>query len=226
MKERFYFLGLVFLFVSNASFAQSSWSPELYANHTYQSFENFPPALQEIIPSRVDIPLLNAALFYETNRQRVLQKMSQFMYSNALEKSATMHSNDMARLNFFSHTSTVRGRETMVKRINMMGITNAAMAENIADSFILNHPAGVSYQIRSDGFYYKNKKIRNRTYLEMAQAILDQWMNSPGHRKNILSTKVTYLGTGSEAYGSQDKLRIKSTQNFSSKLGPEASPSF
>lgn len=197
----------------------SAWSAQDYSRHDFESFSALKEAHEEINPETVDLSLLNAAIFYETNRQRVQQGLKPFLHSSALEKAAYGHSKDMAELNFFSHQSPVAGKGSMQQRLARVGITRTYMAENIADHFLMNHPAGTPYQIRGDGFYYQGKKIRNRTYLEMAEAFLIQWMNSPGHRRNILDPRGVYLGCGSALYGSSQKPRFKATQNFSAQSG-------
>ena len=206
--------------LSTGLFAQG-FTREDYDSHNYETFAKLPAVNAVLEDDTLDMTLLNAAIFFETNRQRVLQGLKEFKHSPALEKAAYEHSLDMVKYNFFSHTSPVRGKNSMVQRLALVGISNAFSAENIADNYSMNHPAGVSYSIGSDGYYYQGKKITNRTYLQMAQVFVTQWMNSPGHRRNILSPSTIYLGCGAAPSGSGLKLRFKATQNFSSIKGTE-----
>lgn len=45
----------------------------------------------------------------------------------------------------------------------------------------------------------------------IARALITSWMNSPGHRANILSTRYSNLGVGTDYDG---RLHYYSTQNF------------
>lgn len=80
-----------------------------------------------------------------------------------LATAARLHSEDMARQSYFSHTS-LDGRSPW-DRIKAQGYTEGS-AENIA--------AGYS----------------------TAAAVMDGWMNSPGHRANILDCKNRAIGVG------------------------------
>jgi uncharacterized protein YkwD len=57
------------------------------------------------------------------------------------------------------------------------------------------------------------------TYLDCADAIVKQWMNSPGHRANILNSRLSYLGCGAHACRCP-KFHLHATQNFASILPP------
>ena len=111
----------------------------------------------------------------------------------------------------------------------MVGINSGYRGENIAYTFGIEYKAGKGvYSPDQNGGYfsykYKGKPIENHTYLGFAKAILTQWMNSPGHRANILNSDFTYLGTGASHYknaGFYDMDNFKCTQNFGSTRGPE-----
>ncbi len=79
----------------------------------------------------------------------------------------------MATTGFFSHRNSVdASRASTEDRGRLAGIANPKIAENIA------------YNYPSDG----------ETYLQVAAKLIDQWMNSPGHRSNILSTNGKQMG--------------------------------
>lgn len=102
-----------------------------------------------------------------------------------LEKAATGHSKEMAELDFFSHTSPTAGRETPSQRIKLTGILPRATAENIA-----------SFTGHSES--------------SLAQKAVTGWMNSPGHRRNLLDPTYTHIGIGVGRRGNTYYL----TQNF------------
>jgi uncharacterized protein YkwD len=106
----------------------------------------------------------------------------------------------MMEKDFFSHTSRVRSRREPEDRALIAGITNPMIAENIATEFALNYTAGRSvYFHGKGGFSYDNNpdnKLEMHTYASYAVELVNSWMNSPGHRRNILSPNALELGVG------------------------------
>jgi len=203
------------------------WDYSKYKDYNYKSFVDSRYARQKIRFDYIDYPLLHAAIFYETNRQRVLNGLPSFIHSPSLEKAAHEHSIDMVAYGFFSHTSVVEGKETMSKRFAKVGIKNAYTGENIADFSAIDYQPGKSVFAppQNGGYFsytYQGEPIGNHTYMSAAKALLKQWMNSPGHRKNILNTKFKYLGVGA-AYFEEESFHnmpyFKATQNFASVCG-------
>ncbi|MDW8205816.1 MAG: CAP domain-containing protein, partial [Cytophagales bacterium] len=172
---------------------RQKWTRKMYEEHDYKSFAKLPMANQVIDFNDIDYALLNAAIFYATNWQRDKHYQKPLRYSAALEKAAFEHSKDMVQHNFFSHTSPIKGRETHDKRIRAAGVSGGYMGENIA--------------------YHSH--VTN-TYLNQAKKIVAGWMNSPGHRQNILSSHYQYLGCGAYV----GKYSTVATQNFSDRDAP------
>lgn len=171
--------------------AQSNWKTNYYERYSYRNYTNYESFNHEVEVTTFDARLLNAAIFYETNRQRSLYGMAEFKYHQNLEVCAQSHSEDMANWDFFSHESPVSGKRTMTDRMGQVGFVNLCMAENI------------SYH-----------DVSNRTYSDLAKSIVDSWMNSPGHRANILNERYRYLGAGTAKCYYNDYFYVKSTQNF------------
>jgi len=68
-------------------------------------------------------------------------------------------------------------------------------------------------------YKYKGEPIKNHTYLSLAEAALIQWMNSKGHRANILRG-FAYQGCGGylEVLKNQDQFpKFRLTQNFATE---------
>jgi len=103
-----------------------------------------------------------------------------------LEKSATGHSLEMAKLSYFSHTSPTEGRETPHQRMRSAGCNARMTGENIAT--FTGH--GVE---------------------TLAEKAVMGWINSPPHRKNLLEPGFTHIGIGVGRNGRTFYL----TQNFS-----------
>jgi len=106
-----------------------------------------------------------------TNQQRLWQKLAPLELSTALANAARMHSLDMLSRGFFDHRSPegASPRDRVVKH----GLTFAIVAENI-------------YSTR-DG---------TTDPADLARLIVDGWMKSEGHRRNILEPRLTHLGVG------------------------------
>lgn len=105
---------------------------------------------------------------------------------HTLEEAAIGHSEEMLKLDFFSHTSPTAGRETPHVRIMATGSRARRTGENIAT--FSGHPES-----------------------SIAAKSVDGWMNSPGHRRNLLDPSFTHMGIGVAKSG----LKFMVTQNFS-----------
>ena len=192
-------LFFIFLFLVKINLAQLElhrWSDDSYGKYNSDSFQKLEIVNQKIDVVNIDYPLLNAAIFYSTNLQREKYRKIPFIFSKYLTKAAQEHSEDMVEFKFYSHTSKVRGKKTMSERLKSVGISNAFTAENIFDFF-----------------------LKSPTYWSLAQGLVNGWMESKGHRANILNKNYEYLGCGSKYYFNKDWIDyfyVKSTQNFSS----------
>ena len=221
---------VLYLTVINAAVCtvgESAWKDEYYAKYDFKSFLNLAVSNQRIDMTEIDYPLLNAAIFYETNKERAKAGLPVFGHSEGLEQAAQNHSTDMVKFGFFSHTSPVKGKETPAKRIALTGVHGSTSGENIAETFGIEYEPGKSIfpPDKNGGFFsysYKGKPILNQTYIGFAETIVKQWMESPGHRANILLTNFKYLGTGAAHFSNKAFYNIdefRCTQNFSDTKG-------
>lgn len=172
--------------------AWAQWTQEMYADYSYSNYTNYPDFNRSVETSGFDADLLEAAIFYETNRQRALYGLPLFEYSYNLEVSAHNHSVDMVNYDFFDHESPVSGKKTLEERLAIVEMDQIAMAEgeNIA-----------IMPLKS-------------SYAATAGSLVDQWMRSPLHKENILDTDFTHLGCGVAFYRYGSTIHIKATQNF------------
>jgi uncharacterized protein YkwD len=158
----------------------SSWNESLYSRHDFNSFNNLTAAKQRIDLKNIDYPLLQAALFYETNRARVKAGKQALAYHPGCAAAAQMHAKDMATGKFFSHENPYDPSKRRLRdRVERFDIRWHWIAENI------------------------NQGMGNGTYIEVARQYVDSWMNSSGHRANMLSTRATHMGTGAFNAGSK-----------------------
>lgn len=214
------FLSLLFLVVSLSSPAQSVWESEYYNRYNHHNFTTFAHFDSVIHPNQFDHALLNAAVFFETNRQRVLYGLAPLKHHSSVEQCAQGHSNDMANFHFFSHTSTVPGKYTLSQRAEKVGFRDAYIGENIFIYSVLDFTGKSYYTTSQKGKFIgaDGKEIKSHTYLSLAKELVSGWMNSPGHRANILNRNYTHAGMGNALYykgfGLDKVPNVKSTQNF------------
>lgn len=220
-----FFVLLISVSVKISAAGTSSWSNTFYPKYSYESFSSYAPARQRIDMKNIDYPLLHAAIFYESNRIRVKYNKSRLRHSAALERAAFGHSKDMVEQNFFDHYNPKNfSKYNMKARLALEGIRNTESSENIAYTFGIQYEGGrgVYSPAQNGGYFsysYKGDPIPNHTYLTLAQAVVIQWYNSPGHRRNMLSPNFKYLGTGAYHYQNQSFYNMdmfKMTQNFAS----------
>lgn len=98
------------------------------------------------------------------NQQRAANDLRALSANAQLMKTATLKSEDMAKLNYFDHTSPTYG--TPFEMMKQFGISYRTAGENIA---------------------------MGQTSPEQ---VMNDWMNSEGHRKNILNAAFTQIGIG------------------------------
>lgn len=149
---------------------------------------------------KVDHELLCAALFHETNLRRRQTGRPPLGHSPRLDAAARMQAADMAQYGFLSHTNPHRpGGRTPGDRAQLAGFHFRFLAENVATHFAIQYQSGKTvYRVQSGtGYSYRpnGPPIPGHTYRSFASTLLDQWMNSPGHRRNILSDQPRQFGS-------------------------------
>ena len=121
----------------------------------------------DTVPSGVNTAAVRAAVLCLVNVQRAANGLGALTDNGPLTVAAQAHSDDMVSAGYFSHTS-LDGRD-FAGRISAAGYGGAAMAENIAwGAGSRSTPA----------------------------QIVTGWMNSAGHRANILNGSLSTSGVG------------------------------
>ncbi len=134
------------------------------------------PALaQGALPST--LPALPAHYLEErllqlTNDERAGHGVSAVRASAVLAQAARHHAEEMVRLRYVSHVSPTPGRRDVVDRVALVGGTMRAVGENLAAV-----PAGG---------------------LDLPERVIEGWMQSPGHRQNLLAERWTHVGFGAQ----------------------------
>ncbi len=157
--------------------------------------------------SDVDITRLEKKIHDLVNKERAKRGLSVLSWNKNLHKVARKHSQDMVKMNFFSHNDP-EGRsfydryeaEGIECRIST-GDTARKGAENIAQD-----------NLYSSYFYKNGERFYNwSTEGEIAETVVKQWMNSKGHRANILTPYFKQQGIG-VAFSDDGKVFV--TENF------------
>ncbi len=103
-----------------------------------------------------------------TNDHRLEEGLDRLATEPRLIAAARQHSQEMCDLDYFSHQSPTSEFETLAMRGRAAGIKSyKALGENIAS-----------------------------TTAPSPEAFVEMWMNSEGHRKNILRETFTHIGVG------------------------------
>jgi uncharacterized protein YkwD len=125
-----------------------------------------------------DIDALRPYALELVNKARAAHSLKPLVLSEPLNAAAQAHAADMLPHHYFDHTSSQGG--TLGDRLKVAGFSTwRSYAENIA---MCRGCAGV---------------LSRRTVAEQQQG----WMNSPGHRANILTPDLDRFGFGLAAAG-------------------------
>lgn len=123
-------------------------------------------------------------IFNKVNEERSKNGVSNLTYSSTMEKYARTKSKDMGDNNYFDHKDL--SGNYITAKMKSDGVTYSAWAENIA--------------------YISGMTDANR----LADKFMTNWMNSEGHRKNILSAAYSSIGVGVYKIGN----KVYATQEF------------
>lgn len=156
----------------------------------------------------IDIHSLEREIHDLINEERRDAGLSSLSWDSALADVARGHSEDMAQNDYFSHDN-LRGQDP-TDRANARGYNcykdyGGYYTEGIAENIFQNN--------LYDSITYVNLVPFHdwSTQSEIAESTVDGWMNSPGHRQNILTSTYDKEGIG-VAIASDDKVYI--TENF------------
>ena len=199
-----------------------SVAQDYYSTSSKEFFEQGPANDTANLES-LNLELLQAAIFHATNLERA--KKRQFKYGKNLEKGASFHSSEMESKGFFSHLNRKNKKyKTPFDRAEKFKANYVAVGENILEEIALDYKDNSMYDSEQKNgtyvFYHHNngKIVRELTYKEFADKMVDSWMHSPPHKANILSKDYTHLGVGvaikKSPYATDDLPTVFATQLF------------
>jgi uncharacterized protein YkwD len=141
------------------------------------------------------------------NRERKKHHLSALVWNDALSAIARKHSSDMAKRNYFSHFSP-EGHDFSY-RYKQDGYSCALPAAGRiylgAENIFQNNLYDQIVYVNDVAYYEWNSMVK------IAETTVHGWMNSPKHRKNILTPCWQSEGIG-VVISTDDKVYI--TQNF------------
>ncbi|CAN0601721.1 unnamed protein product, partial [Ectocarpus sp. 12 AP-2014] len=157
-------------------------------------------AASTIVPSSsINQSLLDSAIRDEVNFHRCRAGLGKVGdVGTGLSNQAKKHSQWMAKTQQLTHRSTVAGASTLRDRFKRAGVKFRTGSENIG----MVH----RYQIDNRRFKildsgsckfatYEGKSLPAHSYATLARHVVSLWMDSPGHRKNILDKNVSKVET-------------------------------
>ena len=168
--------------------------------------------------SAINQDLLQRAILAEVNYHRCIEKRQPLVLApEDLKRVAHGHSNWMAGSGKMSHTGGTASGRTLVDRVRRSGLSARTYAENLAflpryrfggKPFRVTDRKGCRFQL-ADG-----KVVGPHTYRSLARSVVTMWMNSPGHRRNLLSRNQRQMSAAASI--SPDKYcgRLYVTQMF------------
>ena len=159
-------------------------------------------------------------VFHYTNVERRNARLTPFVLDPAISNIARMHSQNMARLDAFSHTIEGKGPTDRAldngydcRAYLPDGSYTYGLSENIHQ-----YPRVTQWIGRSGSTRYR-PDIFIEDPKAMAYALVEGWMDSPGHRENILDRDSRRIGVGvAIQHNEQDSYLdeiVFATQNFS-----------
>lgn len=147
----------------------------------------------ELVPTSSNLAEIRAAILCLINQQREQHGELALVEDAKLDSAAQRHSEDMVANNYFEHTSP--SGEEFQTRIMASGYV----------------PSGDEYELGEN-------IVCGTLFLASPSASVTAWMNSPGHRANILNGEFRQTGVGvvaaAPAYFSEGQAGATYTQDF------------
>lgn len=197
---RFGFLVFMLFLCGTIRGAGKNPSPDLYTQ-SFTAFAKSDLAQRSVNFTKPDTNLLSAAVFHETNRRRKEHKLPEFKFHPRALQAAALQSDLMRKKGEISHENPESKKyRTLEDRLKASGLEYKFAAENVATAFGLRYESGAPFYKRVENgrtlfsLTPDGPPIQSHSYLSFARALVDSWMNSPGHRKNILNPAGIYLG--------------------------------
>jgi len=157
---------------------------------------------------RITVISLEMKIHALVNKQRQAYGLNLLKFDPNLAVISRSHSMDMQIHHFFSHTNPAgdgpsqRAKKNKFPCKKKIGdLIHEGIAENIFQTYLYN---SISYNNGIPHYHWSTAE-------DIVRSIVKGWMQSPGHRKNILSGTYESEGVG---VAISDGGKIFATQNF------------
>ncbi|NNF70820.1 MAG: CAP domain-containing protein [Rhodobacteraceae bacterium] len=161
------------------------------------------PALQPgptINPVNIDQTRLARAILAEVNYHRCRVQLRELSYAgDALTQSSQAHSVWMAQRKKLSHTGRGASGRKMTDRVRTARLTPRTASENIAYLPLFQFGRNSFRVVDRNACHFLDAagdRIPSHSYATLAREVVTMWIDSPGHRRNILDRDVTAMSTG------------------------------
>ena len=161
-----------------------------------------------VYPYVLSLPLLEIRVHELINKQRTENGLVTLQFDQALAAIARNHSEDMATQDYFAHENPA-GQDPTARGI--------AAGYNCRKNYGSYYTYGLAENLFQNNLYSSATYYSNRTTVyswtspeEIAQSSVAGWMNSSGHRENILTSSYGREGIG-VAIGSE---KVYITEDF------------
>lgn len=125
----------------------------------------------DLVPAADNVAVVGQATLCLLNQERAANGVGPLVENPALSSASTGYSQRMVAQGFFAHESPDGG--TLVDRLTAVGYLGAD------DAWVVGENIGWG-----------------QASLATARSMVDAWMNSPGHRENLLSADYRQVGLG------------------------------
>ncbi|MBT8219637.1 MAG: conjugal transfer protein TraF [Bacteroidia bacterium] len=132
----------------------------------------------------IDFELLNELVHRGINEVRAKKGASNLNPNAILDAAAKDHTDYMMRFDQLTHFQNNSNKKTVKERILSFGGSQfRMMGENVQYK---------GFPVRT---YGRHKEIIAPSYQQAAQDLVTNWVNSPGHYRNLIDPKYQYVGT-------------------------------
>ncbi|MCU4718376.1 CAP domain-containing protein [Halapricum hydrolyticum] len=147
----------------------------------------------------------------EINERRGEHGLRPLEWDTELRDIARYHSEDMAQNGYFAHEAP--DGETLEDRYQRF---NYNCRIETADGIITSGGENIAYTFAGSDVEREDGSVVDHDYDEtqIAEGLVSQWMNSPGHRENILRPYWQAEGIGVYIADDNGKTKVYATQNF------------
>lgn len=176
------------------------------------------PAYNAVIDFRaVDYERLAASCLLASNEARLANGAKAVVHHPKLEHTAREYAKTMAREHFMAHEyPDDPSQRTPEIRARNSGIENPFIAENLALIQGYPVPNATPVFVRDGGFSIEANGpiIKPHTYRSVARYVVRGWLDSPGHRRNLLSGDAVQMGCGAALTSQGEMPMFLFAQNF------------